>query len=585
MSGEDLDLLKTLVDECHDLIERVYTALEGLLTATNRDERINEIFRCVHTIKGGAGACDLNEIKTVAHTLENKLNDLKTGVRLLTAEDITAIETTMSCIEELLDNATNGGYVPTPSEPEESGTGFYLFSETSSGPMTVPPPPATLVPVAHAMTGAESKLQDSKTKQGTPELIRVSLERVQRNFDIISEIFLTRNQLKYLVERLANGDVANDEFFQSWEVLDASLRKSIGELEAVALSMRMTSLKNSFKRMEKTITGYASQSGKHINVRLEGSDTELDKKIVDSLSEPLIHLTRNAMDHGIESDEIRKAAGKPLPANILIAANVVGNEVHICVSDDGKGIDDTAVLTSAKRKGLDVSHIKTKEEAINLIFVPGFSTKDSATDVSGRGVGMDAVRTYVESFGGSISIQTTLGLGSLFTMRLPLGMSLLSSLIASVNGRLVAISLAGVVETAAVNRTLILRNEQRSFYDRNGIFIPCIDTHEFLFATNKSSDIKQKEVAICVCDTPSGQVALCFDRLLENAEIVLKTLPKVSASLPYLTGVSILPTGEPVFVLSLPLLYEKVIKGTLTQGSSKNFSEGRMEYGTAFRAV
>jgi two-component system chemotaxis sensor kinase CheA len=329
------------------------------------------------------------------------------------------------------------------------------------------------------------------------------------------------------------------------------------------MSMRMMSAKSLMKRMEKTVRGYSAETGKAIKVEIEGEDTELDKKILDSLAEPLIHLTRNAMDHGIEPEADRRRAGKPPVATIRFAAALSGNEVLVRVSDDGRGIDESKVLASAKKRGVDVSGVKTKEEAIALIFLPGLSTKEQTSDISGRGVGMDAVKSYVESFGGSISIQTELSKGTSFTLRLPIGMSVIPAVIARANNEVFALSTSGLVETRTISSDAIVRNGDELYYDRNGQFIPCYDIEDYVFEGQRRQRMPSRQASLCVCETSKGLVAVRVQELISNIEIVVKSPPKPGRQAPYVTGVSILATGRPIFVISLGLLYERAIRPRL----------------------
>jgi two-component system chemotaxis sensor kinase CheA len=322
------------------------------------------------------------------------------------------------------------------------------------------------------------------------------------------------------------------------------------------------------KRMEKTVRGYSAETGKAIKVEIEGEDTELDKKILDSLAEPLIHLTRNAMDHGIEPEADRRRSGKPPVATIRFEAALSGNEVLVRVTDDGRGIDETKVLASAQKRGIDVSGVKTKDEAIALIFLPGLSTKEHTSDISGRGVGMDAVKSYVESFGGSISIQTELGKGTTFTLRLPIGMSVIPAVIARANNELFALSTSGLVETRTISSDAIVRNGDELYYERNGQFIPCYDIEDYVFESQRRPRMPSRQASLCVCETSKGLVAMRVQELISNIEIVVKSPPKPGRQAPYVTGVSILATGRPIFVISLGLLYERAIRLRLSSAEA-----------------
>lgn len=329
----------------------------------------------------------------------------------------------------------------------------------------------------------------------------------------------------------------------------------------------MTPVKGLFQRMDTTVRSYAETAGKKISVVLSGNDTELDKSIIDTLAEPLIHLVRNAMDHGIEGPEARRLAAKPEIGTIHLGAEVRGNEVVVTVRDDGKGIDATKVLASARKKGLDVTTIKTEAKALDLIFMPGFSTAEQVNEVSGRGVGMDAVRTYVENIGGNITLTTEVGVGTTFSLCLPLGMSVIPVIIVNVNRQLYAISINDVLETRRVSAEEVLANGPSFYFEYKGELIECIFLENYLSGSeNINHLIKRRSLALCIVRANGRNLAFCVTDLVSNTEIVAKPLPALAPRLPYITGVAVLVSGEPAFVLSLGKWYQRFINGKMNQG-------------------
>jgi len=552
----DNEFKQTFFEESRELIERIRDQLEGWLERTDQAERLAMIWRALHTIKGSAGSVQLKSIRDVAHELENFLLPFKAAPATLQANEVNYILTTVDSIENLIEAEERGEVTQTPILQVPTQAAFGFFDDPAPSPKV---PDGQTQSVPHEST-------DHKAKTASAETIRVPLDRIQRNFEIISELFMIRNQLKYLAERLSGDKTSVDSFMHSWETLDNSLRKNISELEQLAVSMRMMPVKSLMRRMEKTVRDYSQTTGKQIRVEVTGEETEIDKKILDTLAEPLIHLTRNAMDHGIEDAAERTRKGKSIQAVIRFDARLEGNDVLVTVSDDGSGIDDRKVLESARRKGLNVEGVRTREDALNLIFIPGFSTKDQASDISGRGVGLDAVKTYVESFGGSISLTTERDRGTRFLLRLPLGMSLISAIIARCNGQTFAIPAAEVMETRKVSPDQIALNGQQSYFKYRGKFIPCFSIADQVFRGSKAEQqlIRGQRLPVFLVKTLHGLVALFAEEALSNSEIAVKSVPDNAFHAPFVTGVSILPTGEPVFVISLVRLFEKRIN--LQQG-------------------
>ncbi len=201
----------------------------------------------------------------------------------------------------------------------------------------------------------------------------------------ISEVFMVRNQLVHLMERFRAGELDGTDVLQSWDLLDSALRRGVGDIERATMSMRMTSMHGVFTRMGRVVQSYVAQARKQILFKTRGEETELDKKVLDALSEPLVHLIRNAMDHGIELPDARESVGKPRQGTITLSARMTGSEVLIEIADDGKGIDPKRILKSAQEKGIDTSKVTDDRSAVELIFLPGFSTAEAVSDVSGRG--------------------------------------------------------------------------------------------------------------------------------------------------------------------------------------------------------
>jgi two-component system chemotaxis sensor kinase CheA len=550
----DFEFKQTFFEESRELIERIRDQLDGWAACTDQVERMATVWRALHTIKGSAGSVQIMPIRDLAHELENFLLPFKATPSAVQANEVNYILTAVDTIENMIEAEERGeGAAPAPMiQAPVAAFGFFDDPTPTPAPTPAPVPPP-------AGTAAET----TAPKTASADTIRVPLDRIQRNFEIISELFLIRNQLKYLAERLHGDKTTIDSFMHSWETLDNSLRKNISELEQLAVSMRMMPVKSLMRRMEKTVRDYSQNSGKQIRVEVTGEDTEIDKKILDTLAEPLIHLTRNAMDHGIEDAAERTRKGKSAQAVIRFDSRLEGNDVLVTVSDDGSGIDDRKVLESARRKGLNVEGVRTREDALNLIFIPGFSTKDQASDISGRGVGLDAVKTYVESFGGSISLTTEKDRGTRFLLRLPLGMSLISAIIARCNGQTFAIPAAEVMETRKVDPEQIALNGQHSYFKYRGKFIPCFSIADQIFKGAKTENLasrgQKQRLPVFLVKTLHGLVALFAEEALSNSEIAVKSVPDNAWQSPFVTGVSILPTGEPVFVISLVRLFEKRI--------------------------
>ncbi len=519
----DDELLPEFISETSDLLERINRIIDQLFTVQDKSPLLVELFRHVHTVKGGSGMLGFRNLASVAHELETYVGKMKDAPQNIQEENVLHIRNEINKMTQLL----------TSRDKLETEKKDVSVAENSPSPVQ---------------------------EQHVDEFIRVAVPRINDTMNSISEIFLVRNQMVHLMEKFKETRIELRDFLQSWELLDSSLRRGIGELERTVTSMRMMQVQGLFVRLGRMLESYKASSKKKIRLITQGESTELDKKVLDTLGEPLTHLIRNSMDHGIETLEQRKAANKPEVGTIRIAASIVGNEAVIEVSDDGKGIDGQKVLASAKSKGIDVSHVNDEASAVDLIFLPGFSTADKVTDVSGRGVGMDAVRSSVKGLGGSVQTQTKVGFGTTFTIKIPVSMSLVSVVIVNVNGLKYAIPNHDILEARQIRFDQLKRNAGKEYFQYKKGFIPCLDLRQALPATSKDHEENIREGAV-VCFPYGGSVlAARMSAFEKNTETVVRPLPKYARSFPFISGVTVLPTGEPIFVLSLSQLQEYLVK-------------------------
>jgi two-component system chemotaxis sensor kinase CheA len=383
----------------------------------------------------------------------------------------------------------------------------------------------------------------------------------------ISEVFLIRNQMVYLVERLRADEKDLKDFYQNWELLDGSLRRAIGDLERSAMSMRMMTVQGLFSRMARVVQSYRTQSNKQIEFKTEGEDTEFDKKVLDTLGEPLVHLVRNAMDHGVETPEERLKQGKAPVGSITLKAEIAGNDAVVQIRDDGRGMDPKKILASAQRKGIDVSHVNDDKSAIDLIFLPGFSTAEKVSDISGRGVGMDAVKTSISVLGGTVSVDTKLGQGSTFTVRIPVTMSLVPVVLVNINGLEYAVPNSDILEVRNISSDQVRSNAGKDYVLFRGSYIPCIDLRKKVRCCVLGHEEKMRECSVIVFRLRTEVLAAQISSFDRNTEIIIKPLSRVSPKIPGVTGVSVLPTGEPIFVLSLSTLFEAFRTGEISHAA------------------
>ena len=390
-----------------------------------------------------------------------------------------------------------------------------------------------------------------KPKKEEGETIRIDIERVSTLMNLVGELVLDRNRIVKLTSKFKT----NSEDLEAIEELNeaiAGMSRSVSDLQEVVMKLRMQPVKRIFSKFPRIVRDLAKKVGKKINLELEGEDTEIDRSILNQLEDPLIHLVRNAIDHGIEPPEERKAKGKPETGTIILSALQEGDRIIVSIEDDGRGIDPQKIKKKAIQKGLirpDQAEQMSDKEAYELIFMPGFSTVEEVSDLSGRGVGMDVVANVINSLRGAIEVESALGVGTKITMKLPLTVAIIRTLMVGVNNRIFAIPLFSVVEIikyraqdikdVGVYKSLMLRDEVYLFFHLNELFdIKSDNENRFVIIIN----IGEKNIAIAV------------DNLYGEEEIVIKPLGEMLKDVEGIAGATITGDGKVVLILDIKSL-------------------------------
>ncbi|QGH34555.1 chemotaxis protein CheA [Gracilibacillus salitolerans] len=385
---------------------------------------------------------------------------------------------------------------------------------------------------------------DSKKKTGkgvTSKTIRVNIDRLDGLMNLFEELVIDRGRLEQISANLKHADLQ--------ETVERMSRIS-GDLQNIILNMRMVPIEQVFNRFPRMVRQLSKDLGKKINLDIIGAETELDRTVIDEIGDPLVHLIRNALDHGIETPEKRQEAGKKEEGDLLLEAYHSGNHVFIEISDDGAGINREKVVNKAIS-----NHVITEEEAsqltdkqvYQLIMSSGFSTADTISDVSGRGVGLDVVKNTIESLGGTITIESEEGKGSLFSIQLPLTLSIISVLLVEVEKEKYAIPLSSIIETAIISKSEILNAHNKKVIDFRGKVVPLIDLKNvFEVPTEKQDDEFYSIVIIRKGDRMAG---LVVDTFIGQQEIVLKSLGDYLGDVFAISGATILGDGQVALIV------------------------------------
>lgn len=401
--------------------------------------------------------------------------------------------------------------------------------------------------VASPASAPKKNVQQNKEKEQSKKsvdynkTIRVSIERLDILMNLFEELVIDRGRLEQIASELRNNELS--------ETVQRMSRIS-GDLQQIILNMRMMPVEQVFNRFPRMVRSLSKELNKKVNLEIIGADTELDRTIIDEIGDPLVHLLRNSIDHGIETPEERRKKGKPEVGTVILKAYHSGNNVYIEIEDDGAGIDREKVLNKAIANGvvtLEEAENMTDEQVFNLLFSSGFSTAEKVTDVSGRGVGLDVVRTKFEALGGVVSVRSVFGKGSVFSVQLPLTLSIIDVMLVEVQNEKYAIPLSTIVETAIIHKREIYNAHNQKVIDFRGKVVPLIFLKEvFDIAEETFEDEYYSLVIIYKGEKVAGVVV---DSLIGQHDVVLKSLGNYLKDVFAISGATILGDGQVALII------------------------------------
>jgi two-component system chemotaxis sensor kinase CheA len=588
----DDDMVEMFFDEAGERI----LALAGKLVEIERRpddvELLREVFRDMHTVKGSSAMVGLRPVNDLAHAAEDLIGQVRDTGRVVDAPLVDALLATLDALRAMLDQA-------------RARTTITIDPAPVIGRLRNPAAPAPQVVVARAAPSPAPSTALSSSAQAVAEAarqtIRVDFDKLDRLLNLVGELVLGRDELRGAVDALGSIaselasdrgvshkvaqarvagshavllDGVGDELSRVERVLSgvaSELDTGTDRLDAIStelreqvMQLRMVTVASVFRKHVRTVRDLAGQLGKRARLDLEGDDTELDKVLVEALDEPLMHLVRNAIDHGLEAPDARSAAGKPEEGVVRLVAAHRGNQVEIRVSDDGRGLDPAKLKAKAVERGLvtkDEADAMDDREARELIFHAGFSTAATVSAVSGRGVGMDVVRqTIITRLKGTIDVESTVGQGSTFVLKLPLTLAIIQVLIARASGETFAIPLDIVQRVLTIAPEEVVLVGDREVCIVRGKHVPIIRLESVLELEGGSDGTLQ-----LVLVGHHGQTfALVCDHLIGKREIVIKSLGKLLTAVPCVAGATLL--GDRVaLILDVPAIIERALEAPTTQ--------------------
>ena len=583
MSGAfDSDICADFLVEAREILDQLGEQMVTLEHAPDDRDGLNAVFRGFHTIKGGAGFLDIQPMVVLCHAVEDRFDAARSGKVPLDPVTFDGAQQAVDLLMDMLDSVAAG---TAPAEVPElllaslrmedaptaaasdvlsditddnlDDLDFDALLDSLHGKGTVPgaaPTPAEPATAPDAPPATVTPIRPAAAPRKAPDpadaTVRVGVRRLDAMVNLVGELVLVRNRLKTIRPRLRDEDL---------DRVVTALDASTSRLQSAVMMARMQPVGRVFSRFPKLVRDIARQLDKSVELDVIGADTELDRNLVEALSDPLLHLVRNAIDHGIESPGARRAAGKGDTGRVRLSAQQEGDHVAIEVRDDGAGIDPDKIRDSAVRKGLidteSAARLST-DECLQLIFMPGFSTRAEVSDLSGRGVGMDVVQSKIRELSGEVQIQSEPGAGSRFLIRVPLTLAILPTLLVEIDDDVYALPLVRVVEVLAHRASEPMWIDGQRVLDLREEPLPLLSMRDWLGA-GAPPDGETTGVVL-----QSGEQRFCLevDRVRGREEVVIKALPRTLRGLPGYAGASLIGDGRMALILDVDALYRTGVK-------------------------
>lgn len=593
MSLEDLispEMITQFVQDSRELLEALEADLLALEKNPHEMELVESAFRALHSLKGNAGFFGFKDISSLCHKAESFLDDVRNHKKepgpdqigiilqmrdfLVTAVDniaagqsaeiagaaglIDLMEETFQEAKDVLgteDEAEKkeeqSAKAATPaieeSEPASEKSEVKEEAVIKEKEETPPSGPEKPSPKETPKPASSKPAVAAKAKSNN-EVIRVDVNRLNQLMDLVGEIVIAESMVAQHPE-IAGRDLPG------FEKAILHLQKNIRELQELSTSMRMIPLNGLFRKMIRLVRDLSTKSGKRVELEINGGDTEVDRSVIEHISDPLVHIIRNAVDHGIESAEERKAANKPPVGKIWLEAKQVGGEIWISIREDGRGLDRDKILNKAREKGI-IQHNgadMSDEDVFNLIFAPGFSTADKVTDISGRGVGMDVVRKNVEKIRGKVDVTSVKGEGTEFILRIPLTTAIVDGMLLRVGDSLYAIPILDIRESLKISEEQIVEmmDGQEVVKIRENLF-PVVRIHELHHI--KPNKTHLTEGILVLVESGGKSICIFADELIEQKQLVIKPLPDYLGEIEGVSGCAILGDGNICLIFDIASL-------------------------------
>jgi two-component system chemotaxis sensor kinase CheA len=605
-------------EESQEHLDEMEHLLLNLDVKNPDGEELNSIFRAAHSIKGGSGIFGFDALASVTHVMESLLDKIRQGKMPITADLVDLFLSSVDVLKsiltsyrnnteidwaaanrltELLESATAEKSKSKKSKKVDEGFGLFanpvvnntqeaygffdavdtqeaygffdnaesnqeetygFFEQAAPGdPAKIPnadevahaQPTPTVTSTPASLNSAGSKTKSTETSESSS--IRVDVAKVDQLINLVGEIVITQSMMNLL------GQSIEGSLGEKYQSIAAELERNTREIQEAVMSIRMLPISFVFNRFPRVVRDLSQKLGKSIDLIIEGGETELDKGLTEKLVDPLTHLVRNSIDHGIESSELRVARGKNPTGKVTLKAKQQGGNIIISITDDGGGLNRQKILEKAREKNIPISDNPSDTDVWQLIFAPGFSTAEQVTDVSGRGVGMDVVKRNVQALGGRIDIESQEGQGASFTIRLPLTLAIVDGMGVSVGNQTFIIPLVNIIEsmqpaekdikTLAGDDQLLLVRDQ---------YWPILPLYKLMQIDSHYTQV-HKGIAVLI-ETNKHKFALFVDALVGQQQVVIKSLEQHYKRVQGVAGATIMGDGSVALILDVESLGFKI---------------------------
>jgi len=587
--AETVELIGDFLEEGTEGLARADEMLLAIEKSGPDSDKTHALFRVFHTIKGVAGFLELSEIVSLAHITETLLNQVREGKQALEGvafdvvfESTAALRRLLESLRRAVDSQAallpdpevpglvvrieaailpDGEEVPAPHgfvtkktadyvvrKPAEAPAPEVAPEPTAAAPAPAPAPVLTSVPGGAAPQGAApAAAGDGQQGSQLRETVKVDLERVDSMVEMIGELIIVESMVIHAPEIARVGSLKLRNYLNQ-------LSKISRDLQNVAMRMRMVPVRGAFQKMARLVRDLSRKTGKDVVLEQSGEDTEMDRSMVERIEDPLVHLVRNSMDHGIEGAAERTAGGKQARATIRLSAYHEGGSIVVELTDDGRGLDRAKILKKAREKGLvEDGKDLTDAEVHALIFLPGFSTAAQVTEISGRGVGMDVVKRNIEGMRGRVTVTSRPGQGTTFRMVLPLTLAIIDGMLVACGPEKYIVPSLSIVESLRPVEEMISRAAGRGeIINVRGEILPLLRLHQLLQMPGEERAVTDSHVV--VVEGLGKKVGLVVDDVLTQQQVVIKPLGSGMGDTDFLSGAAILSDGRVGLILNVDRL-------------------------------